>query len=74
MSRDFPLFDSVAFARRLRAGVDRRGVADACCAEEAGVDRATFARATNASGALSHENWLRLAAWLDRVEALRPAA
>lgn len=70
----FPLFDATAFARRLQATVQARGGSGNSAAREAGVDAATFARAMNGNGALSHENFLRLDRWLAAVDLERTAA
>lgn len=61
-----PLFDAAAFARELRlhmAGLLQLSQRDA--AAQAGVSPATFTRAINTANDLSHENYLRLRAWMD---------
>ncbi|MBI1684429.1 hypothetical protein [Caulobacter hibisci] len=71
-----PLFDAVAFAQALRQRLadraDLPGYRDA--AAEAGVSAATFSRAANADATLSHENFLRLSAWLAAASGGKAAA
>lgn len=64
-----PRFDSVAFARRLAPAVQAAGGVRAAAAVS-GVDAATISRACNVWPTLSHENWLRLTAWLDSLQEL----
>lgn len=58
-----PMFDAYAFALEVKAAVDRAGGMRA--AERAsGIPVTTFSRVCNGWTALSHENYLRLTAWL----------
>ncbi|PZQ63383.1 MAG: hypothetical protein DI570_09325 [Phenylobacterium zucineum] len=59
-----PLFDATAFARRLSAAVDVAG-GQRATARAAGVSAATVNRACKGWPDLSHENVLRLEAWMD---------
>lgn len=61
-----PMFDAAAFARELRTYMSGRlDLSQAEAAARAGVSAATFSRAMNVAVDLSHENFLRLRAWLD---------
>jgi hypothetical protein len=60
------LFDAVAFAARVRRVVAARGLSLREGAAEADVALAVFQRALQAHPYTSHENILRLQAWLDR--------
>ncbi|TCS14574.1 hypothetical protein [Caulobacter sp. BK020] len=60
-----PLFNASQFARELRlhmAGLAPLSQREA--AAQAGVSAATFTRAMNVASDLSHENYLRLTAWM----------
>lgn len=58
-----PLFDPYAFAVRVRAAVQRAGGVRA--AEQAsGISIATLSRVSRGWAQLSHENYLRLEAWM----------
>lgn len=58
-------FDAEAFAARLRQAQEDRGATVRAIAEAAGVGGATVHRALRGWPDLSHENYLRLAHWLD---------
>jgi hypothetical protein len=69
------LFDSLAFARELRARLsDLAPLSARAAAIDAGVSNATFSRALAAEPNLSHESYLRLKNWLDRTKEGRRAA
>lgn len=60
-----PMFDSLGFARELRAlMVDLAPLTDRDAAAQAGVSGPTFSRAVAGHQALSHENYLRLSTWM----------
>lgn len=62
-----PLFDPYAFAVKVRAAVQRAGGVRA--AERAsGISGATISRASHGWPTLSHENYLRLEAWMAEQE------
>jgi transposase-like protein len=62
-----PLFDDLAFSRSLRLAVERAGGVREV-ARQAGVSPSTVSRAAQGWPQLSHENWLRLTAWLETPE------
>lgn len=69
------LFDSQAFARRLRAAMDERpDVTWRDLVAQARVSKATISRALNAEPNLSHENVLRLQAWIETPQPVAQAA
>jgi hypothetical protein len=59
-----PLFDAYAFARRLKPAVQTAGGARAL-EPLVEVSHVTISRACRGWAELSHENYLRLSAWLD---------
>lgn len=60
-----PMFDSLGFARELRAVmVELTPLTYRDAAAQAGVSGATFTRATKGEPNLSHETYLRLSAWM----------
>lgn len=61
-----PLFDCLALAAEIHAA-SARFASMRQAAAAAGVDPATFSRARRGWPTLSHENWLRLRAWLDSL-------
>jgi hypothetical protein len=58
-----PLFDDLAFAKRLRPAVDAAGGVRAVAAAS-GASPSTVSRACQGWPQLSHENYLRLTNWL----------
>lgn len=58
-----PLFDASAFAGRLMPVVQRVGGVRPA-SRSSGVDAATLSRACRGWPTLSHENYLRLSAWM----------
>lgn len=62
-----PMFDAFAFAVQVKAAVDRVGGMRA--AERAtGIPLATFSRVINRTVPVSHENFLRLTAWMAALD------
>lgn len=59
-----PVFDAWAFAARLKPAVAAAGGGRAL-AREIDVSHVTISRACRGWPELSHENYLRLSAWLD---------
>lgn len=59
-----PMFDAGALAAEILQAETRFSSMRAA-ARDAQVDSATFSRARRGWPTLSHENWLRLRAWLD---------
>jgi hypothetical protein len=62
-----PLFDAYAFALKVKAAVERAGGMRAA-ARVSGIPLATFSRAVNRTVPISHENYLRLEAWMEHQE------
>ncbi len=59
-----PRFDAAAFAKRLRARMDATGLGVRQAAAQAGVSPSAMSRAASGWPQLSHENVLRLEAWM----------
>lgn len=70
-----PLFDSLGFARRLRAlMVELTPLSYRDAAAQAGVSAATFSRASTGEPTLSHEAVLRITAWMEaKAQPVRKA-
>lgn len=73
MTDDPQLFDSAAFARRLRALLAATGLGVRQAAAQAGVSPSAMSRAASGWPQLSHENVLRLEAWMQAAAADQPS-
>jgi plasmid maintenance system antidote protein VapI len=60
-----PLYDAADFGRRLSERMAANRQSQRQAAQVIGVSYSTLSRAVNGWPDLSHENWLRLSAWLD---------
>ena len=60
-----PIFDAGGFGARLQAAADARGLGVREIARATSCSPATVSRALRGWPDLSHENYLRLAHWLD---------
>ena len=64
-----PAFDAAAFGGRLQAAAEARGLGVRDIARATSCSPATVSRALRGWPDLSHENYLRLAQWLDAQAA-----